>query len=331
MINIIVAVAQGGVIGGENRLLWHISEDLQHFKAITSGHPVVMGRKTFESLGRPLPNRENVVITRREIEIEGCRVAHSLEEALAPYTPQDRVFIIGGAQIYREALPLADRLYITRVDHQYEGDTLFPEWDEAEWQRASSEHFERGAKYEYPFTFEEYRHVAAEGSELHISQATRDDAELIHTIARASFYDTYRDIVSPEQNEWMFQDMYSVESLQQRQFDAGQLFFIAYLRGEAVGYVSLEKMEEGLVHLHKLYVKSASHGGGIGAKLITFAFRCAKEMCGGGACRLELDVNRRNRAVGFYHKMGLSIAYEVDNIIEGTTFCRPDYIMAIEL
>ena len=88
MIAIIVAVAENGVIGGDNRLLWHISEDLKHFKAVTTGHPVVMGRKTYESLGRPLPGRRNVVVTRQNISIEGCDVVHSLDEALALFRPE---------------------------------------------------------------------------------------------------------------------------------------------------------------------------------------------------------------------------------------------------
>ena len=123
MISIIVAVARNGVIGGGNTLLWHISEDLKRFKALTTGHPVVMGRKTFESLGRPLPNRTNVVVTRQHIEIPGCTVAGSLEEALALFPAQEEVFVTGGGQIYAQALPLADRIYLTTVMRDYEGDT----------------------------------------------------------------------------------------------------------------------------------------------------------------------------------------------------------------
>ena len=107
MVSIIVAVAENGVIGDKNALLWHISEDLKYFKSVTSGHPVVMGRKTYESLGRPLPNRTNVVVTRQEMEIPGCRVAHSIEEAVALFPADEEVFVIGGAQIYAQALPLA--------------------------------------------------------------------------------------------------------------------------------------------------------------------------------------------------------------------------------
>lgn len=156
MISIIVAVAENGVIGDQNALLWHISEDLRRFKTLTTGHPVVMGRKTFESLGRPLPNRTNVVISRQELAIAGCEVVHSLDEALALFPADEEVFIIGGAQIYAEALPIADRFYLTRVGHAYEGDTRFPEWDADAWRLAASERHDRGAEYPHPFTFETY-------------------------------------------------------------------------------------------------------------------------------------------------------------------------------
>ncbi|WP_295938892.1 dihydrofolate reductase [uncultured Alistipes sp.] len=156
MISIIVAVAENGVIGDKNTLLWHISEDLKHFKAVTTGHPVIMGRKTFESLGRPLPNRTNVVVTRQDTEIPGCTVVHSLEEAVALFPADEEIFIIGGAQIYGQALPLADRFYLTRVFHSYEGDTHFPEWDERQWKLIESESFASGSAYPYPFAFEIY-------------------------------------------------------------------------------------------------------------------------------------------------------------------------------
>ena len=156
MVSIIVAVAANGVIGDKNSLLWHISEDLRFFKRTTSGHPVIMGRKTFESLGRPLPNRTNVVISRTIDKIEGCIVVRSLEEAVALFPAEEEVFVIGGAQIYALALDIADRFYLTRVDHDYEGDTSFPKWDETEWELKQREAFECGEKYPYPFAFEMY-------------------------------------------------------------------------------------------------------------------------------------------------------------------------------
>ena len=157
MRSIIVAVAENGVIGDQNRLLWHISEDLRRFKELTTGHPVIMGRKTFESIGRPLPNRTNVVITRQEgLVLAGCTVVHSLSEALALFAEEEEVFVIGGAQIYAEALPLADRLYLTRVGCAYEGDTRFPAWDPSAWELLEREEYARGEAYPWPFTFEIY-------------------------------------------------------------------------------------------------------------------------------------------------------------------------------
>ena len=156
MISIIVAVAENGVIGDRNNLIWHISEDLKRFKALTTGHPIVMGRRTYESLGRPLPYRENVVVTRQHLDLPGCRVAHSLDEALAAYPADEEVFVIGGAQIYAEALPRADRFYLTRVSHAYEGDTLFPAWNECDWRLVDSQSFPCGADYPHPFVFETY-------------------------------------------------------------------------------------------------------------------------------------------------------------------------------
>ena len=154
MISLIVAVAENGVIGDRNALLWHISEDLRHFKAVTTGHPVVMGRKTWESLGRPLPNRTNVVITRQNIEIPGCTVAHSLEEAVALFPADEEVFVIGGAQIFAEALPLAARAEVTEIAQEFKGDTWAPTLG-SEWQlTAHSDHIStqgwglRFARYE---------------------------------------------------------------------------------------------------------------------------------------------------------------------------------------
>ena len=119
MLSIIVAVAENGVIGDKNALLWHISEDLKHFKALTTGHPVIMGRKTFESLGRPLPNRENVVLTRQALEIPGCRVVHSLDEAVAPFPRDEALFVSVGAEIYAEALPHTASRYMSLMHIYY--------------------------------------------------------------------------------------------------------------------------------------------------------------------------------------------------------------------
>ena len=156
LITIIVAVAENGVIGDRNRLLWHISVDLRRFKRITTGHPVVMGRKTWESLGRPLPGRTNVVVSRQELALEGARTVHSFDEARALFPADEEIFVIGGAQIYAEALPAAGRLRLTRVHRAYEGDTRIPEWNPHEWRLVRSESLAGGERYEYPFTFEDY-------------------------------------------------------------------------------------------------------------------------------------------------------------------------------
>ena len=157
MISIIVAIAQNGTIGDNNSLLWHIKEDMRFFRTTTSGHAVIMGRKTFESLGsKPLPKRKNIVITRSDLTFEGALTAHSLDEAIAMAEGDEETFIIGGAQIYRAALAVADRMYITRVEHDYQGDTSFPEVDYSQWQLVSEERHERGEEYEWPFSFLTY-------------------------------------------------------------------------------------------------------------------------------------------------------------------------------
>lgn len=129
-ISVIAAVARNGVIGVDNRLPWRLPEDLAHFKALTLGHPVLMGRRTFESLGRPLPGRSNVVITRNpDYRPAGCLVAASLADAIALCPEAEEVFFIGGADLYAQAIPLADRLYLTEVAIDAEGDARFPDYD----------------------------------------------------------------------------------------------------------------------------------------------------------------------------------------------------------
>ena len=157
MVSISVAIAQNGTIGDKNALLWHIKEDMRFFRTTTSGHPVIMGRKTFESLGsKPLPKRTNIVITRADREFEGALTAHSLEEAIRMAGEDQEIFIMGGAQIYREALSVVDRMYITHVECDYEGDTSFPEVDYSQWKLVDVVRHERGEEYEYPFEFRTY-------------------------------------------------------------------------------------------------------------------------------------------------------------------------------
>lgn len=132
MINIIVATSKNNKIGINNSLPWHIPEDLKYFKEKTKGHTIVMGRKTYESIGRPLPNRQNIVLTRdRNFKAEGVKVIHSFEEALITSVTQQECYIIGGGEIYDLFLPFANRLYITMVDKIIDGDTSFPEYTDA--------------------------------------------------------------------------------------------------------------------------------------------------------------------------------------------------------
>lgn len=151
-ISIIVAVAHGGVIGKDNQLLWKIPEDMKWFRTVTTGHPVIMGRKTYESIGRPLPKRTNIVITRDPLwQAEGVTVVHSLDEALLRYTHSDEeIFVIGGGEIYKQSLPIAQTLYVTHVDRHYEGDTFFPEIDSNTWQQTwTEEHTEDDTPYRF--------------------------------------------------------------------------------------------------------------------------------------------------------------------------------------
>ncbi len=156
IISLIAAVAENNVIGCEGSLPWHLPDDLKFFKETTLHHHIIMGRKTLDSFGKPLRNRTHIVITRqRDFQREGVQVVHGLNEALdiARSHGEEEAFVIGGGQIYREALPLADRLYITRIHQAFEGDTFFPEWKDSEWQVSQSTHHPADEKHAYPFTF----------------------------------------------------------------------------------------------------------------------------------------------------------------------------------
>ena len=133
-LTLIAAVARNGVIGKDNALPWRLSDDLKRFKALTMGHPIVMGRKTWESLGRPLPGRNNIVITRdKNYRAEGATVVHALDEALATVQDAAEVFVIGGAEIYSMTLPHANCLQLTELDADFEGDVRFPAFDRSQW------------------------------------------------------------------------------------------------------------------------------------------------------------------------------------------------------
>ena len=153
-VSVIAALARNRVIGIENRLPWRLPEDLKHFKALTLNHPILMGRKTFESLGRPLPGRTNIVITRNPgYRRDGCLVADSIPAALALCRDADEVFFIGGADLYAQAIPLADRLYLTEVDIEAEGDARFPDYDRSAFRKISRESHtgEKGDALEFDF------------------------------------------------------------------------------------------------------------------------------------------------------------------------------------
>jgi len=144
IVSLVAALARNRVIGTGNRLPWHLPEDLKRFKRLTMGAPVIMGRKTHQSIleqaGRPLPGRRNIVVTRQaDARWDGCEVARSLDDAIALAGEAPEVFVIGGAELYRLALPRADRLYLTLIDADYEGDTFFPAFDPADWRETARE------------------------------------------------------------------------------------------------------------------------------------------------------------------------------------------------
>ncbi len=154
MIKIIVATSKNRIIGNDNKLIWKLSSDLKRFKELTSGNPVVMGRKTFESIGKPLPNRRNIIITRNlEYQVDGCEVVSSLEEAFL-LTNND-CFIIGGGEIYKQSMEVAEKIYLTLVNCEVEGDTHFPEIG-SDWKKISRRDFESDEKNEYNYSFIEY-------------------------------------------------------------------------------------------------------------------------------------------------------------------------------
>ena len=142
MINIIVAMDKNRVIGKNNQLPWHISDELKNFKKFTTGNTILMGRKTFESIGRPLPNRNNVVISTSLQPTEGIDVCKNIEEGITNAKSYGKdIFIIGGAQIYKQMLPLVEKMYISYIKKEHDGDVFFPEFDENEWQIESRQDF----------------------------------------------------------------------------------------------------------------------------------------------------------------------------------------------
>jgi dihydrofolate reductase len=157
MITIIAAVAENNALGKNNDLLWHLPKDFKRFKEITSGHYIIMGRKTFESFPKPLPNRTHVVISRQKnYAPEGCIVVDSLENALAICPKNENIFIIGGGEIYKQSIELVDKLDITKVHNSFDAEVFFPEIDLNIWKLVSEEFHEKDDKHKYDFSFESY-------------------------------------------------------------------------------------------------------------------------------------------------------------------------------
>lgn len=163
-LSVVAALADNNVIGRDNRLPWHMPADLKRFKELTLGHHVIMGRKTFDEIKKPLPGRINVVITRRvDFSPDGVAVARSIDEAIAKAEAagDPEIFVIGGAEIFSQLLHRADRMHLTRVHAEPEGDTFFPEFDDVnEWELVDTEHFEADAKNPHPYSFLTYERRA---------------------------------------------------------------------------------------------------------------------------------------------------------------------------
>ena len=157
MIIIIAAIDKNRVIGKGNTIPWHLPADFAHFKETTAGHPVIMGLNTYKSIGRPLPQRTNIVLSKDDEEIEGCLMAHSLEEAFdLAKENSENIFVIGGASVYEQTLPFADTLNLTLIDAEVDGDIFFPEFNHDEWKEVSREERKADEKNIYDMSFVKY-------------------------------------------------------------------------------------------------------------------------------------------------------------------------------
>ena len=160
IVALLVAMSDDGVIGRDNTLPWHLPRDLQWFKSLTTGHAIIMGRTTFQSIGRPLPNRRNIVLSRNPaFRAKDVEVAPTLEAALDLVRNDDEVFVVGGAAIYQLALPRAQRMYLTRVHAQVEGDVRFPDWRPDEWRLVWEEEHEADDGHTSPYTFQKFERI----------------------------------------------------------------------------------------------------------------------------------------------------------------------------
>ncbi|UJF34429.1 dihydrofolate reductase [Paenibacillus hexagrammi] len=160
-LSFIFAMDRNGAIGKDNKLPWHLPADLQFFKRVTMGHTILMGRKTYESIGKPLPGRKNVILTQnREFQAEGCAIVHTVQEVKEQWKDED-LYVIGGAEIFRLLLADADRMYITYINHEFEADSYFTEFDLSEWSLVSEEQGERNEKNPYEYYFRIYERKKA--------------------------------------------------------------------------------------------------------------------------------------------------------------------------
>jgi dihydrofolate reductase len=154
IVSSVVAISENNAIGKDNKLLWYLPTDLKHFKQITNGQTIIMGRKTFDSMGKPLPNRRNIVITRNlDLKLDGAEVTNSLAGALSLCTTEEEVFIIGGAEIYKQAMDQTNRIYLTRVHQRFDADAYFPELDMTKWVETAREEHQPDEKNNIAFTF----------------------------------------------------------------------------------------------------------------------------------------------------------------------------------
>ncbi|MBC8643711.1 dihydrofolate reductase [Flavobacterium lindanitolerans] len=157
MITLIAAAAENNALGKDNAMLWHLPDDFKRFKAITTGHHIIMGRKTFESFPKPLPNRTHVIITRqKKYAPEGCIVVDSMENAIAACPKDEDIFIIGGGEIYNLGMPFADTIELTRVHDSFEADAFFPEINRNEWELISEEYHPADEKHKVDFSFQTF-------------------------------------------------------------------------------------------------------------------------------------------------------------------------------
>ena len=159
-LSLIAAVANNNVIGSDNKLIWHMPADLKHFKSTTMGHTLIMGRKTFESIGKPLKGRKTIVVTRQEdFDAKGVEVVHSISEAIKLVKSEKEVFVTGGAEIYEQCMTsyYTRRLYITRIYANFDGDAFFPDIDTDDWELLEMEEFDADEKNKYPYAFLKYK------------------------------------------------------------------------------------------------------------------------------------------------------------------------------